>query len=127
MAQYLRLSSTSRCTCGLSALIVLPVPVSFQAVFNGSVQLDARLEELVEAVDDDVTLIGSANMDRRSFDLNYENNILLQDRDVTSAIETRQSSYLDDSVPVTLEDGLNNTRVLAAIFESARQAQWMNL
>ena len=27
-------------------------------------------------VDGEVTLIGSANMDRRSFDLNYENNIL---------------------------------------------------
>ena len=27
-------------------------------------------------LDGEVTLIGSANMDRRSFDLNYENNIL---------------------------------------------------
>ena len=34
-------------------------------------------------VDDDVTLIGSANMDRRSFDLNYENNILLWDEALT--------------------------------------------
>jgi predicted dehydrogenase len=33
----------------------------------------------------------------------------------------------NSEVPVTLEDGLNNTRVLAAIFESARQAQWINL
>jgi cardiolipin synthase len=55
-------------------------------------------------IDGKVALIGSSNLDLRSFDLNYENNILLQDRDVTSAIETRQSSYLDDSVPVTLED-----------------------
>ena len=31
-------------------------------------------------LDGEVTLIGSANMDRRSFDLNYENNILLCDR-----------------------------------------------
>ena len=30
-------------------------------------------------LDGEVTLIGSANMDRRSFDLNYENNILLYD------------------------------------------------
>ncbi len=28
-------------------------------------------------------MIGSANMDRRSFDLNYENNILLYDSAVT--------------------------------------------
>ena len=31
-------------------------------------------------VDGEVTLIGSANMDRRSFDLNFENNILLYDQ-----------------------------------------------
>jgi cardiolipin synthase len=30
-------------------------------------------------LDGEVTLIGSANMDRRSFDLNYENNILFYD------------------------------------------------
>ena len=30
-------------------------------------------------IDGEVTLIGSANMDRRSFELNYENNILFYD------------------------------------------------
>ena len=30
-------------------------------------------------MDGEVTLIGSANIDRRSFDLNYENNILFYD------------------------------------------------
>ena len=30
-------------------------------------------------VDGEVTLIGSANIDRRSFELNFENNILLVD------------------------------------------------
>ena len=32
-------------------------------------------------VDGEITLIGSANIDRRSFELNFENNILLVDRD----------------------------------------------
>ena len=55
-------------------------------------------------VDSSVTLIGSANMDRRSFDLNYENNILFCDTDLTSAVRQRQEIYLADSQPVHLED-----------------------
>lgn len=51
-------------------------------------------------VDDDVTLIGSANMDRRSFDLNYENNILFCDASLTAAVHERQNQYLDLSKPV---------------------------
>ena len=52
-------------------------------------------------VDDDITLIGSANMDRRSFDLNYENNILLLDSELTTAVRARQSQYLASSKPVS--------------------------
>jgi len=55
-------------------------------------------------IDDDITLIGSANMDRRSFDLNYENNILLYDAELTAAIRGRQEEYLASSNPVTLEE-----------------------
>jgi cardiolipin synthase len=54
-------------------------------------------------VDGEVTLVGSANMDRRSFDLNYENNILLVDRDFTGQMRQRQSDYLNASRPVTAE------------------------
>jgi len=55
-------------------------------------------------LDGEVTLIGSANMDRRSFDLNYENNILLFDPAVTAEMRTRQQQYLDHSHPVTMDD-----------------------
>ena len=58
-------------------------------------------------VDSSVTLIGSANMDRRSFDLNYENNILFHDQDLTSEVRQRQQTYLADSRPVHLEDAEN--------------------
>ena len=54
-------------------------------------------------LDGEVTLIGSANMDRRSFDLNYENNILFFDPTLTRAIRERQQDYLASSKPVTLE------------------------
>ncbi len=53
--------------------------------------------------DGEVTLIGSANMDRRSFDLNYENNILLFDSQLTADVTLRQQEYLARSNEVTTE------------------------
>jgi cardiolipin synthase len=54
-------------------------------------------------LDGEITLIGSANMDRRSFDLNYENNILLYDPAMTAAMQERQRQYIARSRPVTRE------------------------
>jgi cardiolipin synthase len=54
-------------------------------------------------LDGELTLIGSANMDRRSFELNYENNILFHDPVLTSAMRERQQEYLAHSNQVTKE------------------------
>jgi len=54
-------------------------------------------------VDGELSLIGSANMDRRSFDLNYENNILFYDPDLTGEVRRRQQDYLARSHRVTEE------------------------
>jgi cardiolipin synthase len=54
-------------------------------------------------LDGEVTLIGSANMDRRSFELNYENNILFYDPGLTLEMRRRQNEYLARSHPVTAE------------------------
>lgn len=54
-------------------------------------------------MDGQITLIGSANMDRRSFELNYENNILFYDPAMTAEVRHRQDSYLAQSHPVTME------------------------
>ena len=54
-------------------------------------------------VDGEVTLIGSANMDRRSFELNYENNILFHDPALTGAVRERQQEYIARSNRVTKE------------------------
>lgn len=45
-------------------------------------------------IDGKVSLVGSSNLDLRSFDLNYENNILLQDPGVTQLISERQQDYI---------------------------------
>ena len=44
--------------------------------------------------DDSLALVGSANMDRRSLELNFENNLLLADADVVAMIRARQLGYL---------------------------------
>jgi cardiolipin synthase len=54
-------------------------------------------------VDGELSLIGSANMDRRSFDLNYENNILFVDCQLTAALYERQQQYLASARRVTVE------------------------
>jgi cardiolipin synthase len=54
-------------------------------------------------LDGEVTLIGSANMDRRSFELNYENNILFYDRTLTADMRQRQQEYLARSHSVDAE------------------------
>lgn len=55
-------------------------------------------------VDGEITLIGSANMDRRSFDLNYENNILLCDAAATAHMRERQEQYLAKCRRITAEE-----------------------
>jgi cardiolipin synthase len=55
-------------------------------------------------LDGEITLIGSANMDKRSFDLNYENNILLHDPALTADMRARQDAYIADSKPVVLTE-----------------------
>ncbi|MEM9659646.1 MAG: phospholipase D-like domain-containing protein, partial [Planctomycetota bacterium] len=55
-------------------------------------------------LDGKVALIGSANMDRRSFDLNYENNILLCDADATGSLRRRQQCYIAQSRVVEREE-----------------------
>jgi len=57
-----------------------------------SVTLDAR-----------IALVGSANMDRRSLELNFENNLLVLDPALTATIRQRQLGYLSQSAAVEAE------------------------
>lgn len=52
-------------------------------------------------IDGEIALVGSANMDRRSLELNYENNLLVADAAVASAVRRRQLGYLAVSRPVS--------------------------
>lgn len=54
-------------------------------------------------VDREVTLIGSANMDYRSLNLNFENNILLYSPEISASVRQRQETYLARSTAVELD------------------------
>ncbi|HNO76301.1 MAG TPA: cardiolipin synthase [Nitrosomonas mobilis] len=64
---------------------------------------DGLLHSKTFTIDRGLSLIGSSNLDLRSFDLNYENDILLRDDEVTQLIYQRQQEYIAQSDPVTLE------------------------
>ena len=55
-------------------------------------------------VDRRVGLIGSANLDRRSFELNFENNILFDDPSFADEVRARQDEYLAQCDRVSREE-----------------------
>jgi cardiolipin synthase len=107
------------CACahrGVATTIVLPrrndswiVAAASRSYYRELLDAGVRIHEyeggLLHAktltVDGEVTLIGSANLDRRSFELNFENNILLHDAQVTGEVRARQQSYIESSVPIS--------------------------
>ncbi|WP_201617769.1 cardiolipin synthase [Psychrobacter urativorans] len=54
-------------------------------------------------VDGEISLIGSTNLDLRSFELNYENNVVMSDKALTADIIERQYQYIADSDEVKCE------------------------
>src|SRR5690606_32814868 len=57
-------------------------------------------------VDDSFALLGSSNLDVRSFYLNFEVNVLLYGPQVTHELRFAQMGYLNDADKITLEHWL---------------------
>ncbi len=53
-------------------------------------------------IDGATTFMGSSNLDIRSFDLNFENDVLFMDRVLTAAVRARQQAYAAASREMTL-------------------------
>jgi len=74
-------------------------------LLNAGVEIQEYVGGLLHSktltLDGEITLIGSANMDRRSFDLNFENNILLYDPSLTQTVRERQQTYIDSANKVS--------------------------
>ncbi len=56
------------------------------------------------SVDRQAVFFGSSNLDMRSFDLNYENDLLVEDPALTAAICARQRAYMASARQVTLDE-----------------------
>ncbi|MDR2326604.1 MAG: phospholipase D-like domain-containing protein [Acidovorax sp.] len=89
-----------------SAFVAVASRSYYPRLLNAGGHTDESTPGLLHAktlcVDHQVCPIGSTNLDLRSFDLNFENNILLQDAQTTLAVRERQNSYIQQSHPVTL-------------------------
>ena len=65
--------------------------------------LDKFLHAKTAAIDHDLAIIGSSNMDIRSFLLNCEVTVAIYDRDVTRALRAEQARWLTNSEPLVAE------------------------
>ncbi|WP_296676426.1 cardiolipin synthase [Novosphingobium sp.] len=65
--------------------------------------LPGLLHAKTMVADGTTALIGSANLDRRSFELNFENNLLFSDAEFAAQIRVRQDQWLAQSNRVTLQ------------------------
>ena len=103
---------------GVDTRLVLParndswvVAAASRSYYVELVEAGVRIFEYTEGLlhaktltlDQDIALIGSANLDRRSFDLNYENNILIQSSDLALKLRERQQDYIASSQEVHME------------------------
>lgn len=110
------------CACayrGVETILILPerndswiVAAASHSYYADLLRAGVKIHEYVGGLlhtksitmDGEITLIGSANLDRRSFELNFENNILVYDAALTETIRTRQMDYIARSKPVSAED-----------------------
>lgn len=65
---------------------------------------DGLLHSKTLTIDRRAVYLGSSNLDMRSFDLSYENDVLIQDRAIAVAVHAQQMEYVSRSDPVSLAD-----------------------
>ena len=61
---------------------------------------DGLLHAKTMTVDRELAMVTSANLDRRSFDLNFEAGLLIYDSDFASTLRFLQNEYIGASDPV---------------------------
>lgn len=80
----------------------------FQDLLSAGVEIHTYRGGLLHAktvtADDEVALLGSVNMDLRSFSINFEISMFVYDQSAVQELKQLQRSYLDDSVRIELHD-----------------------
>ena len=91
-----------------SGVVALTSRSYYRQMLEAGVQIfefrDGLLHAKTLTIDGKISLIGSTNMDLRSFNLNYENNILLNDEALTQAIIQRQQHYIANADSVSFDE-----------------------
>ncbi len=106
---------------GVAVTIIFPkhndswiVAAASRSYYQELLQAGVKIHEFTKGllhsktmtIDGIVTFMGSSNMDLRSFNLNYENDILLHDAAITKDVLGRQLDYIEQSEPVALQSVL---------------------
>lgn len=90
-----------------SHLVKLASESYFERLLDAGVRLlefkGGMLHSKTMTVDDSIGLMTSANLDRRSFEINFEISLLLYDADATLAMRAIQESYMERSRPIDRE------------------------
>ncbi|WP_179872618.1 cardiolipin synthase [Microcella indica] len=71
-------------------------------------------------IDDQVAVIGSSNMDMRSFSLNLEVSVMVRGASIISELRAIEQSYRDNSRELTLEDWMRRPRHMRIFDDLAR-------
>ena len=102
---------------GVRVTLILParndsllVGATSEGFFAGLAQAGVRLmlfgpgllHAKIITVDGCMAMVGSANLDRRSFELNYEMNMMILDADAVGELDRRQASYVARARPLRL-------------------------
>ncbi len=100
---------------GIETILILParsdrplVHVASRSYFQGLLEAGVQIFQFTEGtlhsktitVDRTLALVSTANLDRRSFELNFEVSTLVYDSDFASQLRLLQKGYLDDSKPI---------------------------
>ncbi|MDO5704712.1 MAG: cardiolipin synthase [Paracoccus sp. (in: a-proteobacteria)] len=111
---------------GVRVTMILPerndslvVGATSQGFYHDLIQAGVRLmlfqrgllHAKILSVDGQMAMIGSANLDRRSFELNYEVNMLIVDPDFIAILDRQQAGYLDRAREITLDEVRGWTRI----------------
>lgn len=90
-----------------SRLVAAASRSHYQRLLESGVQIQEYHRGMLHAktmtIDRDLAMISSANLDRRSFDLNFEVSMVVYDSDFASSLRFLQQSYLEGSTAIATE------------------------
>jgi cardiolipin synthase A/B len=105
-------------------LVAAACKANFEDLLRAGIQIFEHERGLLHAkaisIDSDVALIGSANMDMRSFFLNFEATLFVYDTDFASLLRMLQVQYIGESRQVFLDEWLRRPTWQRVMQDAAR-------